>query len=246
MGKAEDAARYAEEVRRKNDALETGLRPHPEDRRYPNRGGTSVKLFDGQGDSITNESEYICDWVVKFKPSPSAVANVAAGEGFGLNGQVTLGYDGEQFLEYQPAANPTQGTFVLPLVGKCFQVHGRRVNFRLNRIAPGALESLDIEAAIVPGRVSTWYVSMYASSTLALPGQVPIPTFATRFQILAPFNAGDSFQQMSASGLGVVLSIPSSANNLNYLQPVHPEAAFIQYTTLLGGLQFLVGFEVVS
>lgn len=248
MGKREDLLRAARDAA-ENDGLglPDGLQPSPFDRRYSKRGGSSFALLDGQSDSVSNESEYITDWVIKFRPSADGVATVAGGEGFGVRGAVYVQYDGEQFLEYQPASNPTLAPFALPLVGKCFQVHGRVITFRLQRTMPGASNALKVEAAIVPGRVATWFQTVPGVAQVNNSSLIPIPIFATRFQLFVTLTVGDIIQQLDASGAGVLQSVAATTNNLNYLQPIDPNAAFLRLITAdVAAKVVQAGFEVIS
>lgn len=228
---------------------ELGLRPHFADRLYPHRGGASSLFIDQTSLSVSNESEFACDWVVKFRPSSDAVGVVGDGVNvFGMVGTIIANYDGEQSLEYQPAFNPNALPFVLPLVGKCVQVHGRTVNFKLKRNAPGSdpLKPLGIEWAIVPGHVGRWYSSLAAPAVVGFAAVFPIPVFSTRFQLFAEVAVGDFIVQIAADGLTNVAVITAGAN-VNFLQPIHPDAAFIGYATAaLLPKQVICGFEVIS
>lgn len=244
MSKARPLIDFAAEQARTFEAPD-GIQPTPFERAYPMRGGSSDDFIAGTSKSVSNRSEYATDWVIKFKPSSDALVQVATGEGFDVFGALNVQYDGDQFLEYQPISNPNQSPLQLPLVGKCFQVHGRFITWRIVRTA--GTRPLKLEWAIVPGRVGLWFVSFSGQSTIAQPVNIPIPAFATRFQVLADFTPGDSYQQMNASGAGVLLTIPASPQTLNQLQPIDPNAAFIRYSTVAPGQKsFLVGFEVIS
>lgn len=231
----------------KVDPGESGLRPHFADRLYPHRGGASSLFGNGTKLSVTNESEFACDWVVKFRPSSDAVA--AAGDGvnvFGFTGTVLANYDGEQSLEYQPAANPNALPFILPLVGKCFQVHGRTVNFSLLRTAPGATKDMGIEWAIIPGLVGRWFSSQFGNVVAGTDLVFPIPVFSTRFQLLFDVVAGDTFAQVAADGVTGLGTIAAGINS-SFLMPIHPLAAFIRVNTLAVVPKAVVcGFEVIS
>ncbi len=225
---------------------DVGLRPHFADRLYPHRGGASSKFANGTQLSVTNESEFACDWVIKFRPSSDAVGIVGDGvNAFGMTGTVNANYDGEQSLEYQPAANPNASQFILPLVGKCFQVHGRTIVFTLRRTAPGATKELGIEWAVIPGQVGRWFVSDAAFATNFVPALFPIPVFATRFQFFADVAAGDTIVQLAADGVTGLQTV-AAGNNANFLQPIHPRAAFVSYGTLAALKSVVCGFEVIS
>jgi len=223
-----------------------GYQPSPFDVRYPKNPGVTLELGnDDGGRAVSAASEYVSEWCVKLLPPPESVLEVAGGEGYGFRSLLQVRHYGDQFTEYQPIVQPNQNTLRIPLVGVCIGVHGRSIDCRITRIAPGASGKMKLQAAIVPGRpsLSIFNLALSVGGGLAVNNLIAIPTFATRFSIFGQLDAGDIVQMMSASGLGSLLSV--TAPVLDGFWPIHPDAAFISYSSAVNK-ELAVAFEILS
>lgn len=258
MSKAEDLRRaqlvrlLQEQAQERSEQHDdpSGIQPTPFDKVYGKVAGKSANFINGTEESVSNESLFNTDWVIKFRPSSDALRVITDGaQLFGFTGVCVVNYDGEQSLEYQASANPSAQPLQLPVVGKCFQVHGRVINWKINRTAPGSnpLLPLGIEWAIVPGRLSSWFFTQDGEVNLGTDSLFPIPVFAQRFQIFVNTLLGDTIHQVAPDGLTSIQSVPAG-NNANFLQPIHPGAAYIRYSTTvpLTPRKTVVGFEIIS
>lgn len=253
-----EAILKADEARNKKQLLENnspGLRPHPEDSHKSRRGGVAMKLgptSEKWYDSVTNESVYITEWVVKFKPSVATIQNVGDGEAgailnpFGMEGRLTVSYDGEQSIEDQPLNDFTMAAVRLPIAGKCIPVHGRYINWFIERDQTDASVDLDVEAAIVPGRPYTWFDADFDTAEAGASAVIPLKTYTQRISILTNLTVGDTWEYLNANGTALLL-VAATAENLNSLQPIHPDAVFVRYNTAdVAAKVVLVSFEIVS
>lgn len=232
----------------------TGVQPHPEDIRFKLNPGKTFSLgpavpptdfIDQPYDNVQNQSEFITEWTVKILPPAETVAQVAAGEGYGMRVQLLANYHGDQFTEYQPADNPAYLPLTIPIVGQVIGVHGRFINCRIDRNDPGATGKLKIQAAIVPGRPSRSEINRTIGLTPAVEGAVNIPTFATRFCVFGSFVAGDTVNQRSPGG-GSVQLIAWLPDYVGRWLPISPEASAISYLSAGPGKTIVVGFEIIS
>lgn len=247
-----EAILEADKARDKKQLLENnapGLRPHPKDSHNSVLGGTSVSLgpvsgkFDGM---VRNKSVYITEWTVKIKPSASGISKVGDLNSYGMRALLTVAYDGEQSLEYQPGVNPTLAPYILPLVGKCFVVHGREITLQVERDPGGATVDIDMELAIVPGRPMFWYVAQDDSAAMGDSAVFEIPVFAQRVSLLTNISLNDTFEFLDTAGNSLGL-FTATANNLNWLQPIQPLAAFLRYNTADVSAKVVVAnFEIFS
>jgi len=231
-----------------------GLRPHPNDSHKSLLGGTSVKLGPTAGinkgpvqdASVSNESVYITEWTIKLKPSSNEVAQMAAESIFGMLARFNVNYDGDQFYEWQAVANPDSAPIEIPVAGKCFAVHGRRINVKLFRHLEGVQNDITMEIAIVPGRPMLWFASQLDTAVVNVPAVFDVVTFAQRVQLAADLTAADTFDFVSPGGT-VLATLTAGVNNLNVLQPIPPGAAFVRYhTAAIAAKSVLCCFEVLS
>lgn len=225
-----------------------GLRPHPEDTHKSLRGGSSIRLGPESKkfkDSIRNESVYVTEWVVKFKPSVASIQTVVDGNTLVTRAKLTVAYDGEQSIEDQPLDNFAGAGIRMPLAGKCIPVHGRTIQFLVERQEGGASEDIDVEAAIVPGRPFRWYDSDDDVASAAESAVIPLKTYTQRISILVNVSLGDTWEYLDAAGNS--LGLFNASVGLNSMQPIQPDACFVRYNTAdVGQKVVVVSFEIVS
>lgn len=247
-----EAILKADEAREKKQLLENnapGLRPHPQDSHKSIRGGSSIKLgpdADKWSDSVTNQSVYITEWTVKYKPSVASLQQDNDVNQTGVRGKLTVAYDGEQSLEDQPLSDFAGAPVLMPTAGKCIPVHGRYVNLYLERDQATSTQDIDIEAAIVPGRPYTWFDSADDFANAGSSALVAIQTYTQRFQILTTVTVGDTLNMIDQGG-NTLATFAVVANMLGVLLPLVKQTMFLRYNTAdVAAKKVVFGFEIVS
>lgn len=228
-----------------------GFQPSPFDvRRRVSCGKTFQLGVDPGGgqkfrDNVKASSEFISEWAVKILIPSEMVTKIAAAEiDYDLKCKLMVRQDGDQFTEYQPAFNLNYENLDIPLVGQCLGVHGREIDLVMERpTAGGGL--LIVQAAIVQGRPSLSFVNRKLTVVGgAGAASVSIPVFATRFSVFGTADVGDVLTQRDPGNIAVqTVTVP--AGGFCCLLPIHPDAAFIGYTSA-NNKEIAVGFEVNS
>jgi hypothetical protein len=224
-----------------------GIRPHPQDRIKPIRGGATEDFIHTTEKAVSNDSEFITEWVVKFRPLATVIKTIIAPEQeFGFSGYLIVGYDGD--LADESGDVGEEELDLLPVVGRCIQVHGRTVTWKVLRTAPDSNRALPLSAviAVIPGRVRTFYRSSSKPASAATPALFFLPVYTSRYQIVSQLSAGDTIQVLSAGGV-VLQTLTATVNNLFVYLSFHHLGRFIRYNTLdIVPKLVTCGFEVVA
>jgi len=225
----------------------SGYQPSPFDLRSKVNPGATFELGNPESRSVRASSEYISEWCVKILPAQETINRVAAGETeYGFSAKISVRHFGEQFLEYQPVLQPVQTPLEVPIFGQCIGVHGREIDFTVQRsfVGPVTAPKLVMQAAIVPGRPSLSFFSRQVTvvAGLATNNPVAIPTFATRVAFFGTLDAGDFIRFLTPAS-GAILTAPVS--QLGQYVPLHPGSAFVSYSSAVGK-SMAVGFEIFS